>query len=105
MSIENKDAVGLIKSRDLEGAFFYIDPPYHNAVQGHYAGYKEKDFVDLLEVLSRLKGRFLLSSYPSELLQEYVKECGWYQKRFEATISVTLHKKKKVEVLTANYKI
>ena len=105
VSIENKDAVELIRSRDIEKAFFYIDPPYHNATQGHYAGYKERDFEDLLKVLIDLKANFLLSSYPSGLLKKYVKENNWYQKSFESTISATTHRRKKVEVLTANYEI
>jgi len=38
---------------------------------GHYKGYLEQDFENLLEVLSILNGKFILSSYPSELLDKY----------------------------------
>ena len=105
VSIENRSAIKVIEGRNVENAFFYCDPPYHNADQGHYAGYKESDFIDLLEVLSKVKGKFLLSSYPSDVLKSYAEKHGWHQKSIKKTVSVTLHKKKKVEVLTANYDI
>jgi DNA adenine methylase len=36
VQIECCDALRIIKSRDMEDAFFYIDPPYIGADQGHY---------------------------------------------------------------------
>lgn len=104
--IENTDALRIIKSRDFEDAFFYCDPPYFNSDCGHYDGYSEKDFEELLETLSAIKGKFLLSSYPSKVLKLFKDRLNWFQIEIEQTVSVannTDKRKKKIEVLTANY--
>ena len=61
--IECQDALKIIKSRDSKDTFFYIDPPYLNADQGHYSGFNEMDMEELLKLLSTIKGKFLLSNY------------------------------------------
>jgi DNA adenine methylase len=67
---------------------------------------REKDFERLLEVLSRVKGRFLLSSYPSEVLSRYRERHGWYSVSHRQAVAVHAKaKKQKEEVLTANYPI
>lgn len=103
--IECDDAVRLIKSRDREDVFMFIDPPYFNSNCGHYGGYTERDFQDLLEVLSGLKGRFLLSSYHSEVLERFTKSSKWHQTSFNKQLSAAKQGKRKIEVLTANYQI
>jgi DNA adenine methylase len=109
VQIESTDALRIIKSRDREESFFYCDPPYYNSDCGHYDGYSLEDFENLLKVLSEVKGQFLLSSYPSEVLKEYTKKMGWKTWSIEQTVSVNNASgkpgKKKVEVLTANFVI
>lgn len=109
--IENNDACKVIVSRDAVDAFHYVDPPYINSDQGLYEGYTENDYRRLLETLSAVKGKFLLSSYPSDILDEYINKNGWHTKRFEKSLNAVKgvagesRKSKKVEVLTANYPI
>ena len=107
VTIECTDAIRIITSRDFEKAFFYCDPPYFNSDCGHYDGYTREDFEMLLKTLSRIKGKFLLSSYPSDILDKYIKEFGWNVKKLEQSVSVANNhgkpQKKKIEVLTANY--
>ena len=104
--IECFDACRVIANRDSEHAFHYVDPPYLNADQGHYSGYTSDDFKNLLDTLSKVKGKFLLSSYEGEMLDEYIKANGWYVKKFDKPLSANKRKKKrKIEVLTANYPI
>jgi len=106
--IENSDALKVIQSRDSNESFFYCDPPYFNAGMGHYNGYTEQDFENLLKLLSRIKGKFLLSSYPSPLLAKYIKVNKWETKEIEMPLMVNARYKtgkRKTEVLTANYKI
>lgn len=106
VQIECTDALKVIKSRDSDCTFHYCDPPYFNSDCGHYAGYKERYFIELLQTLSAVKGKFLMSSYPSEVLREYTKSNGWYTQEIEKRIAVTHQTKKmKIEVLTANYPI
>lgn len=106
VQIENRDAIKVITSRDMEDSFFYCDPPYYNANMGHYSGYKVEDFGNLLICLSNIKGKFLLSSYESELVEKYTRKNNWETIKIKKRLSVT-HKVKrdKVEVLTANYPI
>ena len=93
--------------QDNKDDFFYCDPPYFNSDMGHYKGYTEKDFENLLESLSKIKGKFLLSSYPSELIERYTKKYKWHTQKIEGIpVSVGLGKHKmKTEVLTGNYPI
>lgn len=106
--IENTDALRVIRSRDHKDAFHYCDPPYFNSDCGHYDGYSKDDFENLLKTLQACEGKFLVSSYPSQILSDYTGQNGWYTKVVEQTVSVangTTGKggKKKLEVLTANY--
>ena len=111
ITIMNLDALEIINRFDDENAFFYIDPPYFNSECGHYKGYSIKDFENLLEKLSTLKGKFLLSSYPSEILDNYIKDNNWEFKQIEKKLAVTSrpedkkYSNKKIEQLTANYEI
>lgn len=105
--IENDDAIKILRSRNVAKAFHYIDPPYFNADQGHYAGYTEEDFINLLDFLSKeCVGRFLLSNYRSETLDKYVKENNWKYK--EVTVRIKAPSKEvrdKTEVLVWNYNL
>ena len=106
--IENADALYVIKTRDSKQSFFYCDPPYYNAGKGHYKNYSEHDFENLLQLLSTIKGKFLLSSYPSPLLSKYIKKNKWHVKEITLPLDVIARYntgKNKTEVLTANYPI
>ena len=100
-SIFCRDAVSVIESTDTSTTFHYVDPPYFNAEMGHYGGYTQEGFIRLLDVLSDVKGRFLLSSYPSDILADYTLRNGW------TTINIDMTRSagggKKTEVLTLNY--
>ncbi len=105
--IECSDALRVIESRDSKESFFYCDPPYFNSHQGHYKGYSEKDFEKLLSLLANIKGRFLLSSYPSDILEKYSKKNGWFTYSLDVALSLASAKNatrtRKTEMLTANY--
>ncbi len=106
--LECADALYVIQSRDSINSFFYCDPPYFNSDCGHYDGYSIDDFEKLLQTISAIKGKFLLSSYPSPLLMKYAKQNGWSMWSLETGVSVNQkggYMKRKVEVLTANYPI
>lgn len=106
VQIECCDALRVIRSRDSTDSFFYCDPPYFNAVMGHYDGYTAENFEDLLTTLSEIKGKFLLSSYPSDILAKFTKKHRWNTVEIVKALSVT-HQvtRSKTEVLTANYPI
>lgn len=104
--IESADAIYIISSRDTKDSFFYCDPPYYNANCGHYDGYSQQDFENLLKCLSAIKGKFLLSSYPSPVLTEYTNSFNWNTWTHDSLVNVNPQhssKRYKTEVLTANY--
>lgn len=108
--IEQNDAHKVIKSRDTADTFVYADPPYIDTDQGHYGGYTHEHFKRDLNALSSMEGKFLLSTYPSDILNEYIKDNGWYTKEHEKILSASngnaiKSRRKKTEVLTANYPI
>ena len=108
--IECNDACKVILSRDSIEAFHYVDPPYIDVNQGHYSGYTEAMYRELLETLSKVKGKFLLSSYHSDILKHYTTQNGWYTKAVSKPLIASCSKngnprRRKVEVLTANYSI
>lgn len=106
VQLESSDAIYIIKSRDTENSFFYCDPPYVGSNCGHYDGYTQSDFDSLLDTLSNIKGKFLLSSYPNDVLHEHVKAKGWYQWTVDQRVTINNkgnNLKRKVEVLTSNY--
>lgn len=108
VQLECADALYVIRSRDSAGSFFYCDPPYFNSDCGHYDGYSEQDFENLLILLSEIKGKFLLSSYPSKVLSAYCKRFKWHTWQIEQLVTVNQkggNTKRKIEVLTANYPI
>ena len=108
--IENNKAHHVIKSRDTEESFVYADPPYIDTNQGHYGGYTKEHFIEDLNALCSMKGKFLLSSYPSDILDGYIRKHGWHTRRVTKMLSASngaksVRGKKKIEVLTANYEI
>lgn len=108
VQIECTDALRIIQARDSKAAFFYCDPPYVGSDCGHYDGYSQEDFNNLLKALSGIKGKFLLSSYPNRTLDDFKTKYGWHQVLIDQKVSVAngnsrKGQKPKTEVLTANY--
>ncbi|HRY33382.1 MAG TPA: DNA adenine methylase [Bacteroidales bacterium] len=105
--VECRDAISVIRTFDTPGSFHYLDPPYPNTDQAHYAGYTVDDLEQLLKTLTQVKGKFLLSNYPQAVIDEYCKEYGWYQRCFKMPVAASKKavRPTKIEVLTANYPI
>jgi DNA adenine methylase len=100
-----RNALDVIERFDSKDTFFYLDPPYANSDCGHYN--KGRDvFYDLLKLLPKLKGKWLLSSYPGEELNELRKITGANFRDVVKNLSVSgKHNagKTKTECLTWNY--
>lgn len=106
VQIECTNALTVIKAKDSPETFHYLDPPYIGSNQGHYSGYTESQYIELMDSMAMMQGKFLQSSYPSEILAEYCKRYGWHVKTYSKNLSAAGMKrggKKKVEVLVGNY--
>lgn len=102
--IENNDALKVIARCNEKDAFLYADPPYIGSDMGHYEGYTEEEYKKLLDALTKFKGNFLLSSYPSKILSQYIKKNKWRIQKIEKYVAVTKHTdKKKTEMLIYNF--
>lgn len=71
--IENRDFSQLIKTYDRETALFYCDPPYYGTEKYYDSDFKEQHIL-LKNVLSNLKGKFVLSYNDCEYIRELYKE-------------------------------
>lgn len=109
ITIFNRDFENVIRRHDFEDTFIFEDPPYINSDCGHYSGlFDEGDLKRLLKFNSKAKAKWLMSSYPHPMIEDYVQEYGWYQREYKKLLSVDGKRKEpkyKIEVLTANYKI
>ena len=102
--IESNDALKVLERCNAKDAFIYCDPPYIGSDMGHYKGYTEQDYKQLLDTLVKTKAKFLLSSYPSAILSQYIHKYKWRSKKVEKHIAVTkLTDKKKIEMLVYNF--
>ncbi len=108
VQISCHDALEVIRERDTADTFFYLDPPYINCDQKHYKGYTEKDFKQLLKVLSGIKGKFILSNFMSEVLLDYIRKYGWNYEIYDKKCMIPAlinQPRRKQEVLVYNYEI
>lgn len=108
VQISCRDALDVIKERDTKDTFFYLDPPYIGCAQKHYAGYTEQDFQSLLDLLTTIQGKFLLSNFWSDILRNQIDKTGWNYLSFDkkCMIPAFINKpRRKQEILVFNYDI
>lgn len=105
--IENKDALDLFAYWDGVDTFWYCDPPYIETHQGHYSGYSNTDYDKLLDTLSKIKGKFILSSYHNELLDNATDKYGWNHINIDVKCHVkpTAMREDRTEVLVRNFEL
>lgn len=98
VTIENQDGIAVIKRFDTEGAFHFVDPPYVGTECGHYSGlFSTENLVQLLNVLSEVKGKFMLTMFPNNDIDKFSSKFGWKIKVIERTISSSRTKRRKQE--------
>ncbi len=103
------EALDVIRSQDGPETWFYLDPTYlkdtRTAPDVYAHEMTKQQHGKLLQVLSRIKGKFALSGYRSNLYDEAAKRFGWTRTDF----SIPNHsaggatKRRMVECLWQNY--
>ena len=83
-SIENLDYKDIIEKYDSESTFFYVDPPYFGKEE-YYINhdFSKKTHRELAEVLNNIKGKFLLSYYYFDGIEDLYKDC-----KFDSKITI-----------------
>jgi DNA adenine methylase len=83
--VENVDALRLIPREDTPDTLFYLDPPYLHQTRTDCDAYAceltTKQHMGLLEVLRLVKGKVMLSGYPSPLYDSELAD--WNRHTFD----------------------
>lgn len=97
-TIEHDNAFKVLARFDTPTTFHFVDPPYVGSDMGHYTGmFSRDDFVRLLEILSGIQGKFMLTMYPHDLIREYADRCGWTIRPVQRTVTASNTKRRKQE--------
>ena len=105
VTIENRDALQVIDCYDSDNTFHFVDPPYINSDCGHYEGcFNEQNMEDLLKLLSRIEGKFMLTMFPLEMIGDYAIANNWIIHRIERSISASkTNRRRQEEWMVCNY--
>jgi DNA adenine methylase len=100
--IENRPALDLIAAHDSPETLFYLDPPYMPETRDDGSDYRHEmaaaDHVDLLNAITGLQGRVVLSGYAHPLYDDALH--GW--RRVERK-TMADGARERVEVLWLNF--
>jgi len=66
--IENMEFQDVISKYDSEDTLFYCDPPYYNMEK--YYTYSDCDHIQLANILKSIRGKFILSYYDFDSLND-----------------------------------
>ncbi|MDL2272995.1 DNA adenine methylase [Oscillospiraceae bacterium OttesenSCG-928-G22] len=77
--LENKDFENIIKIYDRPGAFFYCDPPYFMAEDIYAVEFSHEDHYRLFQVLTGIKGKWLLSYNDDPFVRKLYKDFPQYR--------------------------
>ena len=106
--VENMDFEDVIKKYDSPATYFYVDPPYWKT-ENYYSNhdFDRDDHERLANVLKSMKGKFSLSYYDFELLNEWFpkNEYTWEKKEFAKAAAAKKGAKQNMgeELLIMNY--
>lgn len=103
------DALKVIKSQDDPETFFYVDPPYVKSTRTAPKVYRHEMSLDqhleLLSILSKIRGKFMLSGYRCSLYDDMASCNGWRRVDFDLPNNAATGKTKRrmVESIWMNY--
>ncbi len=107
--ILNQKATDVIRKQDGLNTLFYCDPPYvheSRSTTGEYAfEMGEAEHQELLETLSAIQGKFMLSGYPSSLYTKWEQKHNWtrHEVKIDNKAAAGEVKEKKTECLWCNF--
>jgi DNA adenine methylase len=102
-----RPALEVIRSEDTPATLFYLDPPYLHETRTARDVYdlemSEADHRERLDVLRQVKGKVLLSGYPSRLYDEAL--AGWTRHTFDLPNNAAggARKDRETEVVWCNF--
>lgn len=106
--IENKSFDTLIKQYDGAGTLFYCDPPYYKSEKYYESEgiiFDEKEHIKLKNILSELKGKFILSYNNDEFIKNLYRDFNMEEVERQNNLTARYNGKNKnySELLIKNY--
>ncbi len=107
--ILNDNALNVIKTQDGQKTLFYLDPPYMAETRASVDVYdhemSDASHHSLLEMLSDIQGKFLLSGYRNSLYDNFAKQNKWNRMDFERPNNAAggTTKRRMIECVWMNY--
>lgn len=76
-----------------------------NSDCGHYEDtFNERNMEQLLQLLETVKGKFMLTMFPYDIISRYAQKNGWVIHRIERTISASKsNRRRQEEWMICNY--
>ncbi|MDR1380781.1 MAG: DNA adenine methylase [Tannerella sp.] len=105
-TVECDDAFEIIRRYDGTRAWHFIDPPYVGSNMGHYSGmFNEQSLEELLNLCSGLKGKFMLTMYPCDIIKVFSRRFAWKIHEAERHLSAckSEHRRRQLEWMVCNY--
>lgn len=109
VEVRNQDAVDFIQELDADYTLHLCDPPYCHSTRSATKAYEhemtDEQHAALLDTLSQVKGKFMLSGYQSEMYDNAATKHGWNRHDFviDNKSSSAKVKEKKTECLWCNF--
>lgn len=109
VEVRNQDAIDFIGELDSPNTLHYCDPPYLSGTRTATKCYEHEmtneKHSELLDTLSQVKGKFMLSGYQSEMYDSAATKHGWNRHDFviDNKSSSAKVKEKKTECLWCNF--
>lgn len=102
VEVRNESAIDCIAELDSPEALFYLDPPYLPETRKAKKAYGEfeatvEHHTSLLETLETIKGKFILSGYPSNLYNGFARRNRWKCDKIEIDNKASSAKKKEIK--------
>ncbi len=104
-TIENEHWLKVGNARNAKEAFHYLDPSYPGTDQGAHFKFTWNDLEEMFQWCgTECIGKFMISNYPSPLLDKYVKLYGWNKKLITHELKQARNgETTKTEVILTNY--
>ena len=88
VNVDHKDFRACIKTWDTSETFFFLDPPYLDTLQARTViSFTEQDHKDLAEILSHIKGKWLLTYNDHPLIRRLYDDSKFIVRRIRCQLA------------------
>ena len=101
--IENRDYKDIMALYDKEDTLFYLDPPYYGSERMYDKRFSYKDHLDLHNILSSIKGKFILSYNDDPHIRALYSDVNIIEVERQNNLSVRDDNKRYKELIIKNF--